>query len=398
MARLLVLHVGYDVKASYYDDWVEAFRTEPGLEVIVLNLFARPKPREVARLASVADAVVMLHSCNADTLDYARPVTAALKDRKGPLAVFVGNEFNMPWLPFAERRAWLKEATADLIITQLLPETGRWLYGETGIRVISIPHGLNPAAFQTRTPWKARTRDIGTRSFAYPVYLGDSIRNDLFRQVIAHAPGLGLNVDISTTQRLGRAAWAAFLDSCRFTVATEAGASHLDRDDELAFAIQAFLNERRKGVAIRPNSAIRGLARRLPWSLREVILGTLGKFGVRHEAIEDDPVLRAEVMRRFFVDRPLPPHHGGCIASRHFDAMGTGTAQILVKGRYNDLITAGEHYIPVCADFSDLADVLMRLRDPSYGAEIADRARAHAHEHHTLAHRIRKLRGELGLI
>jgi hypothetical protein len=397
MARLLVLHVGYAVKASYYDDWLEAFRAAPGLGVTALNLFTRPKPQDVARAAREADAVVMLHSCAADTLDYARPVTSALNERKGPLVVFMGNEFNMPWLPFADRRAWLKDAAVDLIATQLLAETGRWLYAEAGGRVISVPHGLNPAAFQPRTPWRARGRDIGTRSFAYPVYLGDSLRNDLFREVGVRAPALGLSVDISTTQRLDRAGWAAFLDDCRFTVATEAGASHLERDDALAFAIQSFLNERRKGVAIRPNSAIRGLARRLPWGLREGMLKALARVGVRHEAIEDDPELRAAVIARFFAGRPAPPHHGGCISSRHFDAMGTGTAQILVEGRYNDLITAGEHYIPVRADFADLGEVLQRLRDPDYGADVAARARAHALERHTLAHRITALMGELTL-
>lgn len=53
----------------------------------------------------------------------------------------------------------------------------------------------------------------------------------------------------------------------------------------------------------------------------------------------------------------------GQISPRVFECAMMRTPMVLFKGRYSDAITPDEHYIPLEKDFSNLDDVLARLRD-----------------------------------
>lgn len=391
MIRLTLLYVGYSVRASYYDDWLQSFLVHPGVSAESLNLFSPADRRRVDDVLATSDLAVILHSGTGDTLDYVRKATPALARRRCPLVVFMGNEFNIPWFPFADRRAWLKEVGAEYVATQLLETTGTWLYEGSGARVISVPHGLNPKAFKIINPRQNRPIDIGTRTFPYPIYIGNQLRNTLIDKTRQIGGTLGLNIDVRSDSRLARSAWAEFLNQCRFTVATEAGSTHLDRDDSRSFAIQAFLRERRRGLAISPASPIRGIARHLPWGIRQGMLQILARIGVVHEAIEADPALHAEVIERFFSNEAFTSPCGTCISSRHFDAIGCGTIQILVEGRYNDILKAGIHYVPVRSDLEDLEDVLRHVARRDFAEHVVESARTHMMSHHTLEHRISAL-------
>src|SRR3546814_18773585 len=70
-------------------------------------------------------------------------------------------------------------------------------------------------------------------------------------------------------------------------------------------------------------------------------------------------------------------HHGKCISSRHFDAIGTATCQILLEGRYNDILTPDVHYIRFASDFSNISEVMGTFRDERRRLEITEAARAH---------------------
>ena len=106
-------------------------------------------------------------------------------------------------------------------------------------------------------------------------------------------------------------------------------------------------------------------------------------------------MLFTEVYDRFFAGRPIPDAHGKCISSRHFDAIGCGTAQILLEGRYNDLLEPDIHYFQLKRDFSNLNDVLDRLKDERARGQVADAALAHVLDHHTYAHRAARIHAVL---
>jgi len=109
---------------------------------------------------------------------------------------------------------------------------------------------------------------------------------------------------------------------------------------------------------------------------------------LRHEVTVNEELPFAEVHARFFAGRPRPPVYGKCISSRHFDAIGTKTCQIMLRGRYNDILEADRDYIALAPDFANLEDAVARFRDARYRQAMVDAAYERALAAHTYRHRI----------
>jgi hypothetical protein len=103
-----------------------------------------------------------------------------------------------------------------------------------------------------------------------------------------------------------------------------------------------------------------------------------------------------EVFRIFFKDYP-DPVSGRVVSSRHFEAIGAKCAQVLFPGRYNDLLRAGEHYLPLARDFSNVDEVLRRFRDVAARHRMVDATYEFARDAHTVRHRIADLVRWIGL-
>jgi hypothetical protein len=393
--RTVVLSVRYGTRASYYSDWLDAFESSPLFAATSFNLFKRAERRAAARAVAAAELVVALHSCSADTLRFVEPLVGALQARRGRLLVLVGNEYNLPWAPLSEKRRFLHEVAADFVGTQLPLAAGEWLYQGTGGVVIALPHALNEAVFRPGPPDAARSIDIGGRSAHYPVYVGDDDRNRVYELFARLAPSSGLRVDIDTERRLARDGWSDFLGRCRGTIGTEAGSWYLERDDRTALAIRAFLRRRRGGPTIRADGVLHALTRHLPYGAKERLRALIKFAPVGHEALDRDCGAAAEIEQRFFGAARRAPVYSKCISSRHFDAAGTGTCQILVRGRYNDIMRADEHYIPIEPDLSDAAQAIERFCDPVERCRVAAAAHALVRDRHTYRHRLDELHRQL---
>jgi hypothetical protein len=393
----LLLTLEYPSRASYYDDWRDAFVAAPQFDVTVRNIFDRAMRAEIARTIGDYDLIVLLHACTADSLLYAEPLTGILQGRKGRLVAFIGNELNLPFAPLRNKIAWLKRVQPDIVATQLLEEAGAWLYAELGARVVSLPHALNPDVFRACTPQRERPIDIGARSFRYLAYLGDDERNRIYDYFAANPFRPKLRLDFSTEQRFGRAGWAAFLDRCKATIATEAGSWFLERDDATVLAIRDYLARKDDGgFIIRADSSLQALAHRLPYALKRIARRLLRSGPIRHEALMAEKVDFAEVYARFFAGRRRAPVYAKCISSRHFDAIGTKTVQIMFPGRYNDILEADRHYLALAPDFSNLDSVMARFKDSAARERIAEAAYDHVTSAHTYGHRMAQLAAALG--
>ncbi|TMJ45377.1 MAG: hypothetical protein E6G90_15925, partial [Alphaproteobacteria bacterium] len=172
--------VQYSTRSSYYLDWADAFARSPHFAVTCYNLFSRPQRRAAQRAVEQAELVVALHACSADTLDFIRPLVTALEARRGRLLMFIANEYNLPWAPLAEKRAFVQKVNAEWVGTQLPLDTGEWLYEGTSARVLALPHALNNEVFRKDKADGSRTIDIGGRSARYPDFLGDDERNRVY--------------------------------------------------------------------------------------------------------------------------------------------------------------------------------------------------------------------------
>ena len=383
----VVLTVQYDTRSSYYLDWLEALEASPLFEVTAFNLFHHDQRRAATRAVGDAELVLALHACSADTLDYIKPLRSALANRRGRFLILVGNEYNLPWARLGEKREFLREVGADYVGTQLPIEAGRWLYAGTGATVLALPHALNETAFRPDKPDPSRLIDVGGRSARYPSFIGDDERNrvhDLFARV---GPGAGFRVDIDSGSRLDRGDWAMFLNDCRGTIGTEAGSWYLERDDRTVLEIRHFLHARAGARTIRADGLLHALSRRLPYRVKTWLRMLLTISPIRHEAFDDGALSFEDIEARFFTGRPRCPVYSKCISSRHFDAAGTKTCQILLRGRYNGILTADEHYIALDTDLANVAEAITRFRDPAERRRIAGAAYTLVNERHTYRHR-----------
>lgn len=338
-----------------------------------------------------AELVVALHPCSADTLRYIDPLRQALKDRRGRLLVLVGNEYNLPWIRLSDKRDFLRDVGADWVGTQLPLEAGEWLYGDIATTVLPVPHAANETAFRRNKPVEARPIDLGARSFRYPVYLGDDERNRVYDLFADLGPAAGMRVDIANDRRLDRDEWANFLNNCRGTIGSEAGTWYLERDDRTALEIRDFLRMRSKGTVIQADGWLHAAIRRLPYGIKANLKILQQYLPLRHEAFDMSERDFAEIQARFFATKPRCPAYSKCISSRHFEAAATGTCQILVHGRYNDILKPDKHFIPIKADFSDAPEAIARFRDPTERDRVAAAAHDLVHDSHTYRHRLTAL-------
>jgi hypothetical protein len=171
-------------------------------------------------------------------------------------------------------------------------------------------------------PLSERPLDVVYRARRLPYWYGShgQLKHLIGDSVLEHAGAHGLRCDISSrpTETVLGDAWLEFLGTGRATIGTESGVSVLDRAGEVRDRIAALLREE-------PDLTFADVRDRLP-------------------AGWDD--------YRFFA-----------ISPRHLEAVVTGTAQILVEGRYSGVLEPGRHYIPVRRDFGDLDEALERVRD-----------------------------------
>lgn len=390
--KTALLTLQYPSRASYYEDWRDAFMASPDFSCTAHNIFTGSGRSKARKACASADLIIILHSCNADTLHYAQQMTTALQNRRGKLLSFVGNELNMPWAPLSAKIAWLKSIRADFVATQLLQEAGEYLYAPTGARIAAVPHALNPAAFPPGAPSAQRPTDIGGRSFRYSAFLGDDDRNRIFAYFAQTKFDPPLNLDLSHEHRFDRDGWSKFLQSCKATIATEAGSFYTMPTDDLVIAVQDYLRQQQGGgLTIGAGSRLHLLAQKLPYGVKQFIWKILRAGPIKHEAQTAECIDPTEVHAKFFQNTPRPPVYTKAISSRHFDAIGAGTVQIMFPGRYNDILRPGEHYLELRPDFSNIRDVLAQLRDPAACGQLAMRTRAYVLDSHTYAHRVAQI-------
>jgi hypothetical protein len=394
--RALILLLAYGHRVSYYDDWLDAFvgsghfLTETG-NIIDLE------PAVLARRIEEFDAVILLHGCNADTLEFLEPLVPVLADRKrARLLSFVGNEYNSPYLSMQQRNDMLRRARTDIIATQLLAEAGEHLYAGTGARVISVPHALNPAVFFPREGPRHARIDIGVKGYKYPPWLGDDERNRFLDHFRSNVGGYGLNCDIGVDERVGRDEWAEFLRACNGTISTEVGSWYISPSDDLIDRVYEYLKSRRGRFVIGNESPIRRMARHLPMPVKSVLWRVLKTGVVKFEVLQDSDVPFAELEELFFPASARAPVYGKAISSRHFDAIGVKTCQIMLRGRYNDILEADKHYIGVDHDYANLDEAVRRFKDAGERDAITGCAFEHVMAAHTYAHRTAYVHAALG--
>jgi hypothetical protein len=182
-------------------------------------------------------------------------------------------------------------------------------------------------------PTEARPYDIVYRASHLPYWFGSQgqLKHEIGDIIGQRALEYGLNCNISTRleDTIVDNQWFDFLASGKTIIGCESGSSALDRRGEIKAQIQHILKEN-------PQLSFAEVSALMPVGWDEY---------------------------RFFA-----------ISPRHFEAIITKTCQILVEGQYDGVLEADRHYIPLKRDFSNLTEVLEKVKDSKLIEEITERA------------------------
>jgi hypothetical protein len=329
---------------SYVLDWREAFCASPRVAAEIWNISNLLECRRRRDALATYPLIVVLHSAAGDSLRYLLKVAELFRHRQGALVVFFGNEYDL----LAEKMAFVRQAGADYLCSQLPLAAAQWVYAECApTRILALPHALNPGIYR---PGAAGPRglDLGFIGDTYPHFVGDQERAGLIEWFRRHGAALGLRSELRLDARIPRSQWAAFLGGCTGVIGAEAGTYYLDPRGEIIRQAKAYV-------------------RRHP----------AASFG--------------EVFDAVFKETSIPHVSGKCISSRHFEPIGTQTCQVLLEGGYNGILEAGTHYIAVKKDLSNLTEALEQFRDVSGRTALVARTYEYVMDQHTYAHRVQTL-------
>lgn len=181
---------------------------------------------------------------------------------------------------------------------------------------------------------QTRTVDIGYRAWRAASWLGRHglLKAQVADVFLAKGPRKGLIVDISTRIEdtfLGDE-WYKFLLRCKYTIGVEGGASILDLDGTIRQRTERYL-------VLHPQAEL--------------------------EEIEAACFPNLEGSLQLFA-----------ISPRHLEACATRTCQVLIEGAYNGVLIAGQHYIELKRDWSNIDQVLDLIKQNRLRDEITERA------------------------
>lgn len=344
VARELYAHLrDFNERLSYVRDWRDAFCRSNALDVTICDMNNLVHLSQCLVRIRSYDLIVVSHVAAGDNMTLINRFASILSMRSCPMVVFIGNEYDL----LDQKLDFCRRAKADLLCSQLPIAAAEYLYGDLGgMRVMAAPHAMNPSVY-IPAPYEGRDIDVGFVGDIYWPFVGDRERTDLIEYFERHGRERGLRCDIrgGRSSRIPRGEWAAFLNRCRTLIGAESGTYYLNE--------KGALLERARNYNLKENQ------------------------DASFELVFD----------KFFAGVPRGVS-GKSISSRHFEAIGTKTCQVLIEGDYNGILKAGEHYIPVRSDLSDIDEAIRALRDETHCRAIAERAYDLAMSGHTYDRRV----------
>jgi hypothetical protein len=320
-------------KANTIHDHVESFRRYSRHQVRTFNPI--DMSRSFALELGEFDAVVIHYSL---VLSLDRYVGKDFRDKlkrfRGLKVQFMQDEYR--WIDRATAAS--REIGLDILFTVAPEPAASQLYDSRlpGVRRILTLTGYVPESLEhlSRRPLRERLVDVGYRGRDLP-YWGGSLTHEkqwIAQGFLERAPRYGLRTDIAWREedRIYGDRWLDFIASCRATLGTESGASIADFDGGVERAVKAFMQQH-------PGA-----------SFEEVHGAVLGPF-------EGNVTIKA-------------------ISPRVFEAAALGTALVMFRGDYSGIVSADEHYIPLEKDFSNMDEVVAKLKDDAFITRLVERA------------------------
>jgi len=317
-------------------DHIDAFRRYSHHDIRTFN--TRGMARSIALDLDHFDVVVIHYSVVISSPQYFPPdFYAKLKRFRGLKIEFIQDDYR--WVD--RETAASRDIGINVLFTVAPEPAAGQLYDERlpGVRRVQTLTGYVPDNLRDRPlrPLDERPVDVGYRARDLPFWLGRLAREKAWigQRFLELAPAYGLRCDIAWTEhdRIYGDRWVEFVSSCRATLGTESGASIADFDGSVEAAVLTYLNAH-------------------PAASYEQV----------HDAV-------------------LQPYEGNVvikvISPRIFEAASLGTAMVLFPGDYSGVVRRDEHYIGLEKDFSNMDEVVHKLRDDTFIAAMTKRTLDH---------------------
>ena len=182
-------------------------------------------------------------------------------------------------------------------------------------------------------PMAYREIDIGYRGRVLPYHIGrlGQQKTEIYRQFKKATKGRGLNIDLAVLEddALFGDDWRRFNCNSRFTLGSQSGSSLRDPRGKIRDALEVLLSEQ-------PETTFE----------------------------EAEKMLFPDEDGRYVFS---------AISPRIFEAAAARTCQILIEGHYLEGFEPNVHYIPLKPDYSNIGEVVERVRDLEEAEQIADR-------------------------
>jgi len=235
---------------------------------------------------------------------------------------------------------FLKEHHVQSIFTCFKPQDYAKAYPKhlTGIdHLITVyPGYVDEVSLQKWTskvvPHSERKMDIGYRARKNPFWLGYIGVLKWKVTEVFQIKAKDLKVDLSNNEKdvfLGDN-WYKFLLDCRCVLGVESGSTLLDFDGTIRDKVESFQKSY-------PNATFEDCEK------------------VCFDGLDGNIDLTT-------------------VSPRHFEAAMTRTCQVLVEGDYAGVLEPDKHYIPVKKDFSNMDDILSKIKNIEYCESVAERA------------------------
>lgn len=240
-----------------------------------------------------------------------------------------------------QRFLMLNELNIDIVFSLLDPK----YFDEVYFNNTSINHvlptltgyvcdSLIKKGDQFSKSFEDREVDVGYRARSLPFWMGKGAQEkskiaDLF---IERTSDSNLKIDIKTSEgdRIYGDNWNHFVGNCKFMLGVEAGTSIFDIEGK----VEKFVND---FLILYPNASFDEVE-------KEILLPYEEKINYR------------------------------TISPRIFECASTRTCMVLFRGVYQGILKPDVHYIPLEKDFSNIEEVLKKMKDNVYVTSVLSNA------------------------
>lgn len=334
MKILLLCH--YDpFNASMVTDHIDAFSKFSEHDVFVhKTLLSNQGSLEADLDLDLFDVIIVHYSIFIGIDAYlSQRSKKRLAAARGVKVVFLQDEYR-----FVQRSVeGIAAIKADVVFTCVPEESIKKVYNHPSLADVKFVNTLTGYITEGLTilqpiELKKRKYHVSYRGRRYPDWHGSMGREkyEIAAQFLRNTRGKGIKNNISTKERhrVYGAAWTRLIQNSRAVLGVESGASVFDFSGEISAK-----TETRRAL--------------------------LGRKGISYEALRDQYFAGLENT----IDLAQ-------VSPRVFEAMSLRTLCVLYEGNYSGLMEADVHYLSLKKNFSNIDDVVARLKDDVYVSEV----------------------------